>query len=80
MNGKIPSSLLSMYRYGGEPSLVDLFKALEEVLGDFDTAYVVIDALDESLPRDNMLRVVRQIVRDTPFSEFTAPCIKPKGS
>lgn len=56
-----------MYNYGGEPSLVDLLKALEEILREFKTVYVVIDALDESLPRHDMLEVVRQIVMDTQF-------------
>lgn len=56
-----------MYKYGGEPSMVDLLKALEEILRDFKTVYVVIDALDESLPRDDTLEVVRQLVIDTRF-------------
>ena len=63
----VPSSVLSMYNYGGEPSLVDLLKALEEILRAFETVYVVVDALDESLPRHDMLEVVRQIVNNTRF-------------
>ena len=63
----VPSSVLSMYNYGGEPSLADLLKALEEILREFKTVYVVIDALDESLPRHDTLEVVQQIVKDTRF-------------
>jgi hypothetical protein len=59
-----------MYRNGGEPSLVKLLKALEEILDHFDSVYVAIDALDESSPRVNLLKVLRDLVTDVRFQKI----------
>ncbi|KAK0726405.1 hypothetical protein B0T21DRAFT_350542 [Apiosordaria backusii] len=61
----LPDCLYELFRAGSEPSLVDLLHVLETVIKGFERVYIVIDALDESLPRDDLLRVVRDLATDT---------------
>ena len=65
-----PGSLHKMYEYGGEPSLVELLNALEEVLQKFEVAYVIVDAIDESKLRDNLLKVFRDLGTDLRFEKI----------
>ena len=66
----IPDSVYKMYKYGGEPSLVELLKALEEVSKKFEFVYVIIDAVDESNPREDLLKVFRDLVTDLRFAKI----------
>lgn len=66
----ISSSVHKMYKQGGEPSLVELLRALTELLERFDTVYVAVDAIDESLPRDDLLKVFRDFATDSRFDEI----------
>lgn len=66
----VTTELYELYSTGGEPSLIELLRALEGVLNHFDTIYVIIDALDESIPRDNLLRVLRDLVTDVRFQKI----------
>jgi hypothetical protein len=66
----ITPQIHEMYRNGGEPSLIKLLKALEEMLDHFNTVYVTIDALDESSPRINLLKVLRDLVTDARFQKI----------
>ena len=59
-----------MYKYGGEPSLADLLKAVEDLLNKYDDVYVIIDALDESNTRENLLRVLRDFATDPRFGKL----------
>jgi hypothetical protein len=63
-------TIYNMYKAGGEPNLLELLEALQEMLIHFDTVYVVVDALDESLPRDNLLKVLRDLVTDLQFQKI----------
>lgn len=65
----IPNSVYNMYKHGGEPSLVELLKALAEILDMFDLVYVVVDAIDESDPREDILKVFRDVVTDSRFEK-----------
>jgi hypothetical protein len=47
--------------------LVELLSALEAVLEVFDQVYIVIDAIDESKSRGDLLRVLRDLAIDPRF-------------
>lgn len=57
-----------LFRRGGEPSIPELLDALEQVLQVFSSVYIVIDAVDESIPRDNLLDIIQTLVTDTRFT------------
>jgi Cdc6-like AAA superfamily ATPase len=66
----VPGSVYDMFKYGGEPSLIDLLKALADVLDEFEMTYVMIDAIDESNPRDDLLKVLRDLATDSRFQKL----------
>ena len=66
----VPGSVYKMFKYGGEPSLVELLNALEEVLQKLETAYVIVDAVDESNPREDLLKVFRDLAADLRFAKI----------
>ena len=65
----VPRSVHKMYQYGGEPSLENLMEAIEDSLSGYHTVYIVVDALDESHPRKDLLRVLRDLVTDPRFNK-----------
>ena len=67
--GLVPTCLYRLYQHGGQPSLVDLLQALEDVLKELDNVYIAIDAIDESMPREDLLRVIRDLVTDSRFQK-----------
>ena len=66
----VPSSVYKMYKQGGEPSLVELLKALEDITDAFEIAYIVVDAIDESSPREDLLKVLRDLITDPRFKKI----------
>ncbi|KAK3331755.1 hypothetical protein B0T19DRAFT_413912 [Cercophora scortea] len=66
----IPSALHDLYRAGCDPKISELLDALEAVLTRFTIAFVAIDTVDESLPRDNLLELLSQLTTDTRFSKL----------
>ena len=66
----VPGNVYKMYKYGGEPSLVELLKALEDILDKFEITYVILDAIDESNPREDLLKVLRDLVTDSRFKKL----------
>jgi hypothetical protein len=56
-----------MHKQGEQPSLTELLLALETSLQEFDIAYVILDAADESKPREDLLRVLRELASDARF-------------
>ncbi|KAK0706095.1 hypothetical protein B0T26DRAFT_725418 [Lasiosphaeria miniovina] len=65
----MPANLYKLYRRGEGPSLSDLFYVLEEMMEAFDCVYVILDAIDESMPRTNLLKVLRDLITDPRFSK-----------
>ncbi|KAG5807071.1 hypothetical protein H9Q74_012590 [Fusarium xylarioides] len=59
-----------LYRRGGEPSTPELLDALEQILRVFSSVYIVIDAVDESNPRDDLLDVIQTLVTDRRFTNL----------
>ena len=45
-----------------QPSLDDLHNVLEKILGGFNSAYLILDALDECSERDKMLAWVQTVI------------------
>ncbi|KAL9617227.1 MAG: hypothetical protein Q9160_007955 [Pyrenula sp. 1 TL-2023] len=67
-SSRIPQEVLDMYESGKSPTLSQLLSALCSTLEVFERAYVVLDAVDESLPRADLLRVIRDLSQDARFS------------
>ncbi|KAG8532304.1 uncharacterized protein KY384_003945 [Bacidia gigantensis] len=61
---QVPSSVTRMYNHGGEPSLKDLQQAVIDSLDLFETTYIMVDAIDESNPRESLLKVFQDFVTD----------------
>lgn len=59
--------IFQMYKEGGTPSLSALMSAVEVVLEDFDIVYIFLDAIDESSPREDLLKVIRDLSTDPRF-------------
>lgn len=66
----VPQRLRRLYRRGGQPSLEDLLSVLEDILTEFDTVYIMLDAVDESFPREDLLRVLRDLATDMRFHKI----------
>jgi len=65
----IPTYLYELYKHGGQPSIVELLRALEATLEVFDNIYIATDAIDESMPRDDLLSVLRDLATDLRFQK-----------
>ncbi|KZP12764.1 hypothetical protein FIBSPDRAFT_1049820 [Athelia psychrophila] len=62
--GRMPAALKDMYGDGPshpEPSLAVLEAALQTIIGEFQHAYIIIDALDECADRRKLLRWLKDI-------------------
>ncbi|KAF5564562.1 hypothetical protein FPHYL_4663 [Fusarium phyllophilum] len=59
-----------LYRRGGEPSTPELLDALEQILRVLSSVYIVIDAVDESNPRDDLLDAIQTLVTDRRFTNL----------
>ncbi|KAK3328241.1 hypothetical protein B0T19DRAFT_424000 [Cercophora scortea] len=63
----VPPRLHRLYKEGGQPNLVDLMHSLAEIVKEFERVYLFVDAVDESIPRENLLRVIRDLATDSRF-------------
>lgn len=66
----VPHCLNKLYEHGGEPSIAELLSALEEILKYFDGIYLLIDAIGESMPGDDLLKILRDLVPDHCFKKI----------
>ena len=67
---KVVESMFEICKDGSEqPGSVSLLQTLREVLGTFDHAYVVIDALDECTERDELGSLLQTI------HDWKLPCL-----
>jgi hypothetical protein len=66
----VPADIYARFRQRHEPSLVELLKALATLLNEFERVYVIVDAVDESKPRDDLLKTIRDLVTDPRFSKI----------
>ena len=62
----VPKVLADMYSHCGngyqQPSLDDLHSVLQQILSGFNSAYIVLDALDECSERDKILNWVQTVI------------------
>ncbi|KAF2803858.1 uncharacterized protein BDZ99DRAFT_546446 [Mytilinidion resinicola] len=66
----IPACIYKIFKKGEQPSVVDLLNALESVLDEFDTVYLFTDAIDESMPREDLLKILRDLSTDPRFKKI----------
>ncbi|UQC85687.1 L-galactose dehydrogenase [Colletotrichum lupini] len=67
---QVPDHLWTMFKDGKDPSLSDLLTALEAVSRYFSGVHITIDAVDESSPREELLKVLRDLATDLRFSNI----------
>ena len=62
----VPKVLADLYSHCGkgyqQPSLDDLHNVLQKILGGFNSAYIILDALDECSERDKVLDWVQTVI------------------
>lgn len=61
----LPAELRKLYGLALEPSATDLLQGLASILQLFDKVFVVVDALDESQPHENLLTILQTIGKDS---------------
>ncbi|KAJ4297330.1 hypothetical protein N0V88_004248 [Collariella sp. IMI 366227] len=61
----VPGFLYDYYKQGRRPTERMLLKALENLARTFDRVFIVIDAVDESLERENLLGILRNLASDS---------------
>lgn len=66
----VPAEVYKAYKNGIEPTVTQLLSAIEHTLQYFDAAYILLDAIDESQPRDALLRVLRDFMTDHRFNKI----------
>lgn len=66
----VPAIVNTLHRHGGEPSLADLLDALASILSRFEVVYILVDAVDESNPREDLLTVLRDLVTEPRFKKL----------
>jgi len=67
---RAPTILHEVYRQGRQPDLPELLSSLEACLNDFERVYFFIDAVDESKPREDLLKVLRDLATDPRFQKM----------
>ncbi|KAH6880034.1 hypothetical protein B0T10DRAFT_519626 [Thelonectria olida] len=66
----VPAETYAIFKQRCEPSLPKLLNALATILDGFQTIYVIVDAVDESKPRDDLLKTLRDLGTDPRFSKI----------
>jgi hypothetical protein len=66
----VPALVWQVYNRGTEVGQTILLDALYNILDSHDLVYVVIDALDESQSRGNLLRLLNILITDPRFSKI----------
>ncbi|OIW28792.1 hypothetical protein CONLIGDRAFT_644953 [Coniochaeta ligniaria NRRL 30616] len=67
--GRIPANINQIRQDGYRPDDNELLLGLENILESFDVAYIVVDAVDESDSRENLIAALVNLVRDTRFDK-----------
>jgi hypothetical protein len=66
----VPAEIYAIFEQRREPSLPKILDALATVLDEFETIFVIVDAVDESKPRDDLLKSLRDLVTDPRFGKI----------
>ena len=67
---RIPDNISGLRQDGCRPSDEELLKGLQDILGSFDAVYVVIDAVDESNQRENLVGLLATLVQDAKYQKI----------
>jgi len=65
---RIPVKLQNLYEMDCDPSIRDLEEILESLVLSFNACFLVIDAVDESIPRNDFLDIIATLATDPRFS------------
>lgn len=65
----IPSDIVRLFELNHHPSISHLLDALQLILEEFETVFVIIDAVDESEPRQDLLKILRDLATDHRFDK-----------
>ncbi|CAM1503273.1 Fc.00g080490.m01.CDS01 [Cosmosporella sp. VM-42] len=66
----VPEDIYGMYQGEFEPTLAQLLAAIEQILERFDLVFLSLDAIDESQPREDLLRVLSDLMTDHRFEKI----------
>jgi len=66
----VPAETYATFKQRCEPSLPKLLDALATILDGFQAIYVIVDAVDESKPREDLLKTLRDLGTDPRFSKI----------
>ncbi|KAF2647623.1 hypothetical protein K491DRAFT_699509 [Lophiostoma macrostomum CBS 122681] len=66
----VPHDLNYRYRQNVVPSFSYLKKAVEQLLQNLDVLYLIVDAVDESSPRNRLLRFIQDIATRPEFQKI----------
>lgn len=67
---RVPEPLVEKHGLRQLPSVDELLQHLASILEHFDRVVIVVDALDESQPRELLLRAIRHLLGDPRFSKI----------
>ena len=68
---RVPEKLQDIYKSGKAPTLSSLLSVLHITMEGFERVYLVLDAVDESMPRADLLRVIRDLSTDARFTTLS---------
>jgi len=68
--GRIPGIIADRHHLRKEVTIRDLKIAIRTLLDDVDIVYIVLDAVDESNPRDDLLSVIVDLVTEEEFAKI----------
>lgn len=66
----VPEQAFASFKRGQELSLPELLDILHAVLSGLGNIFTVIDAVDESHPRENLLKVIQDLMTDQRFKNI----------
>lgn len=73
---EVPNAIHESSKQGCDPSVAELLAAIEESLdaASFKTFYVIVDAVDESRPRNQLLDVLQTLATERRFNKVQLLC------
>jgi Cdc6-like AAA superfamily ATPase len=67
---EISTASKALYQQGRDPDVSSLLMALEASLSMFESVFIVVDAVDESSNRENILETLRKLSSDSRFQKI----------
>ncbi|EEY23665.1 ankyrin repeat protein [Verticillium alfalfae VaMs.102] len=66
----VPQQLIDIHRSGRQPSIQQLLNSLVFMINMWDSVYIMIDALDESKPRTELLKLLHKLGTEHRFQNL----------